>query len=223
MFVLGAFFRKCILPEGPATELSKVVNIPKCWVFIDCTVVLHIPRCKFDAKITPKMNLNKSPTCFECLGVGKYGLGPRGRKTWFRGREAGVGPWGGAVGSWAHGPHGHHGFHMGPWVQWALCPPWSPYTFFIAALKHHWKVMKFTRHILKVIGNRLKKTKESVENILKWAWTSYEHVVKNTLNLWISHEEQHRLSGKTIYESNENTQLRDVIFLFRWGYFRELC
>ena len=45
--------RKCVLPEGPAKELPKVMKIYKCCVLIDCTMVLPISKCEFDAENTP--------------------------------------------------------------------------------------------------------------------------------------------------------------------------
>jgi len=71
----GCVFRKCGLPAGLTKELPKIKQIPKCLDLIDCTVVLTICTCKFDATTTPQMHLNTPPACFE---------GPRGQKIRFR-------------------------------------------------------------------------------------------------------------------------------------------
>ena len=52
-FVLGCVVRKCVLPEGLAKELPKVLNMQKCLDSIDCTMVLTIPTYKFDSQNTP--------------------------------------------------------------------------------------------------------------------------------------------------------------------------
>ena len=52
IFVLGCAFRKCVVPEGLATEPQQMLKIPKCLDSIDCTMALTSFICKFDVKLT---------------------------------------------------------------------------------------------------------------------------------------------------------------------------
>ena len=48
--LLGFFFRTCVFPKRLANELAQIVIIPQSLDLIDCTMVLSISACKFDAK-----------------------------------------------------------------------------------------------------------------------------------------------------------------------------
>ena len=49
----GCVFRKCVLPEGLAKELPEMMKIPKSLDLIDCTMVLTMSTCEFDAESAP--------------------------------------------------------------------------------------------------------------------------------------------------------------------------
>jgi len=44
----GGVFQKYVFPEGLAKEPKQIMKLPECLNFIDYTMVLNIPTCKFD-------------------------------------------------------------------------------------------------------------------------------------------------------------------------------
>ena len=50
---LGCIFRECVLPEGLAKAILRIVKIPQCSDFIDYKMVLRISMCTFDATNSP--------------------------------------------------------------------------------------------------------------------------------------------------------------------------
>jgi len=53
----GCVFRKCVLPDRLAREFPHHAKLQTCLDLIDCTLVLLIPTCKFDAQNTPGEHL----------------------------------------------------------------------------------------------------------------------------------------------------------------------
>jgi len=53
IFVLVRVSNKCVLAAGLAKELPEIEKITTYLNLIDCTMVLLISTCKFDAKNTP--------------------------------------------------------------------------------------------------------------------------------------------------------------------------
>ena len=53
IFVLGAFFRKYVLPEGLAKEVPKMVKMLKYFDLFDCSMFLPNLTSKFDSKTIP--------------------------------------------------------------------------------------------------------------------------------------------------------------------------
>jgi len=52
-FWVRFFFLKCVLPEGLAKELPKIVKYPERLDLIDCTMVVPISTCNFHTQNTP--------------------------------------------------------------------------------------------------------------------------------------------------------------------------
>lgn len=63
-------FRICVLPDGLAKELTKMLKIPEYLESTDCAMRSTISTYKIDATKTPD-EFNKSPTYLEGVGAGK--------------------------------------------------------------------------------------------------------------------------------------------------------
>jgi len=77
-------FRKCVLPEGLAKELSPMLKIPFFWDSIDFTMFFERFHMQFRCKKHPRCIQTHPRPILQGPGAGKYGLGTRGRKTGFR-------------------------------------------------------------------------------------------------------------------------------------------